>query len=168
MIEIRRATREDCREIAAVKHAVWNTTYRGIYSDERINNFDFERNRLVFESMVENPEVNLFVAADGEKIVGYSSCGKPHRPFGEYTQEIGLLYVLKEYQRRGVGRRLFQTALEEIRKTGVGEFFVSVNKYNVNAIDFYVGMGGVIVHVDEGCGDKRDTQIKLRYAVGEV
>jgi ribosomal protein S18 acetylase RimI-like enzyme len=165
---IREAVRADCPAIAKVKHEVWNTTYRGIYSDERIDGFDFERNRLNFEGMADDPKVTLFVAAEGDKIVGYASCGKPYRSFGDYKQEIGLLYILKEYQRRGIGRRLFRAAEAEIAKTGADRFFVSVNKYNVSALEFYTAMGGSVVHVDGDKPDKRDAQVKLRYVIKEV
>lgn len=38
---VRRAREDDCEKIARVKRAVWETTYRGIYPDEKIDGFDF-------------------------------------------------------------------------------------------------------------------------------
>ena len=34
-MEIRIATDEDCRSLATLKRRVWETTYRGIYPDEK-------------------------------------------------------------------------------------------------------------------------------------
>jgi hypothetical protein len=43
---IRLATEKDCNELARVKHNCWETTYRGIYSDEKIDNFDYDNSIL--------------------------------------------------------------------------------------------------------------------------
>ena len=160
----RAAVMEDCREIAKLKGIVWNTTYRGIYPDKTIDNYDIDRNEQTFEKIVMNPKISLYVA-NAEKIVGFVSFGEPYRPFLHYKHEIGLLYILKEYQGIGIGKKLFSMAKQSIRDSGYNEFFVSVNKYNKNAIDFYIAMGGSVIHVDEDMEDKRDAQMKIRYVI---
>ena len=40
MIVFRKATPEDAPLLAATRPKVWATTYRGIYSDEMIDNYD--------------------------------------------------------------------------------------------------------------------------------
>ncbi|MCL2773238.1 MAG: GNAT family N-acetyltransferase [Oscillospiraceae bacterium] len=164
-ITYRIAAKEDCYEIAKLKGEVWNTTYRGIYSDKAIDNYDVEKNRQTFEKIIENPKISLYVAEDAGKIVGFISCGEPYRPFLQYKQDIGLFYILKEYQRIGIGKKLFSIAKADIINNGYNEFFVSVNKYNKNAIDFYIAMGGSIIHIDEDKEDKKDAQIKIHYTV---
>ena len=164
-ITYRIAEEKDCYEIAKLKGEVWNTTYRGIYSDEVLDNYDVERNKQTFEGIVSSPKIALYVAADGDKIVGFISCGEPYRPFLHYKQDIGLLYILKEYQKMGIGKKLFSIAKDIIKNNGYDEFFVSVNKYNKNAIDFYIAMGGSIIHTDEDKEDKREEQVKVHYTV---
>ena len=164
-ITYRTATIEDCYEIAKLKGEVWNTTYRGIYSDDALDNYDVERNKQTFEKIVGSPKIFLYVATITEKIVGFISFGEPYRPFRQYKQDIGLFYILKEYQRMGIGKKLFSIAKDTIKNNGYDEFFVSVNKYNKNAIDFYIAMGGNIVYIDEDMEDKREAQIKIHYAV---
>lgn len=162
-ITYRLAKIEDCYLLAILKKEVWNTTYRGIYSDEKINNYNILNNVMHFEEIVHNPNINLYVATDNEHIVGYMSCGEPYRPFRNFEQEIGLLYILKEYQRKGIGRTFFTMGKEIIKSNGVDEFFISVNRYNKDALDFYVSMGGNIIHIDEDKVDKSEVQIKLHY-----
>ena len=41
---IRLATEKDCVELSRLKQHVWNETYRGIYSDEKIDNYDLSIN----------------------------------------------------------------------------------------------------------------------------
>jgi len=104
MVEIsyRLATINDCYEIAKLKGEVWNTTYRGIYSDYALDNYDVERNKRTFESIINNPKTSLTVAVEADKIIGFISCGEPYRPYLHYKQDIGLLYILKNYQRLGM------------------------------------------------------------------
>ena len=63
-IVYRVAVMEDCHELAKLKCEVWNTTYRGIYPDEKIDNYDVERNKQTFERLIENPNTSLYVAAN--------------------------------------------------------------------------------------------------------
>ena len=159
------ATMDDCYEIAKLKGEVWNTTYRGIYSDEVLDNYDIERNKRTFERIVSNPKISLYIAVNINKIVGFISFGEPYRPFRQYKQDIGLFYILKEYQRIGIGKKLFLIAKDNIRNNGYNEFFVSVNKYNTNAINFYTAMGGEIIHTDDDNEDKKEAQIKIHYTI---
>lgn len=138
----REAVIADCYDIAVLKGKVWNTTYQGIYPKEKLEGYDVEKNKSIFESIVENPEISLFVATVGNQIVGFMTCGKPYRPFREYGQEIGLLYILKEYQRQGLGRTFFDMARKQVAKNGYKEFFLSVNQKNSDAQKFYLAMGG--------------------------
>jgi len=167
MIEVsyRPATIGDCHEIVKLKGEVWNTTYRGIYSDDTLANYDVESNERTFVSIVNSPKMSLNVAMDAGKIIGFISCGEPYRPYLYYKQDIGLLYILQDYQGLGIGKTLFSLAKNQILKNGHKEFFVSVNKYNQKAIDFYIAMGGVVIHVDEDMQDKRAAQMKLIYKV---
>lgn len=166
-IVIHEAEIKDCYEIAVLKRDVWNTTYRGIYPDTKLDNYDIEENAAKFEKIIANPDIFLFVARDSDRIVGYMSCGKPYRPFQNYEQEIGLLYILNEYQNLGIGKELFSTGFKKIKQSGYNEFFISCNKYNLNALEFYKKMGGKVIHIDEDTDteDKSAVQVKFHYQV---
>ena len=157
-ITYRKATKADCRTLAVMKGKVWNTTYQGIYSEETLQNYDVDKNQQIFESIVDNPEIELYLAQSGDQIIGLMTCGKPFRSCMNYQQEIGLLYILKEYQRRGIGRGFFTIAENQVRQSGHKKFVVSVNRRNLNAISFYLAMGGRVVVQDE-------KQIKIGYSL---
>lgn len=148
-ITYRLAVTADCPALAQLKGEVWRTTYRGIYSDKALDNYDVARNQRIFEEIVANPEIELYVAEHGGKPVGLMTCGKPFRPFMHYQWEIGLLYILKDHQRQGIGSGFFELARDQVRKQGGREILVSVNRLNHNAIRFYTAMGGHVVHEDE-------------------
>lgn len=148
-ITYRKATAEDCYSIAELKGVVWNTTYRGIYPDEKLKGYDVKKNEQILQSIVNNPEIEIYVATEHDKIVGFMTCGKPYKPFRHYQQEVGLLYILKEYQKQGIGKGFFELARKQVKEAGYKEFMVAVNSQNENAIQFYLAMGGQIVSSEE-------------------
>ena len=145
----RKATESDCYEIAKLKGIVWNTTYQGIYSNEALQGYDVEKNEKIIRQIVNNPEIELYVATDDDVIVGFMTCGKPYKPFRHFEQEVGLLYILKEYQRKGIGARFLDIARSQVKEAGCSEFILAVNSKNTNAIRFYLAMGGEIIDSDE-------------------
>ena len=148
-IVYRKATIEDCYSIAELKGIVWNTTYKGIYPDERLMNYDVNKNEQIMRNIVDNPDIEIYVATTDDKIVGFMTCGKPYKPFMHYEQEVGLLYILREYQKQGIGKCFFEIARKQVKETGCNEFVVAVNSQNTNAIQFYMAMGGEIVLAEE-------------------
>ena len=156
IITYRKAALEDCLDLAILKGQVWNTTYKGIYSEEKLSGYDVAKNERIFQNIVSNPDIEIFVALDNEKIVGFMTCGKPYRAFMDFQQEIGLLYILKEYQRQGIGKAFFEIARAQIKENGYTEFFLSVNSRNYDAQKFYEAMGGIEIYQD-------DASVKYKY-----
>lgn len=64
MITYRKPPFDDCLFIAELKGIVWNTTYKGIYSDESLSNYDVLKNQKIFEQIVRNPEIEVYVATN--------------------------------------------------------------------------------------------------------
>ena len=164
-MEIRIATDEDCRSLAILKRMVWENTYRGIYPDEKLDKYDIDLNENKFKNMIKQKSQKLFVVLNGSEIIGYMSCGKIMRAFDKYTHDIGLLYLTKEYQGKGIGLDLFQFAKMELKNQGVTEFIVSCNKYNLPAQQFYKKMGGKIIKIEEDNEDKSIPQVKFQFMV---
>ena len=119
-IVYRKATAEDCYSIAELKGIVWNTTYKGIYPDEKLTGYDVRKNEQILQNIVNNPDIEIYVVTDNDRIIGFMTCGKPYKPFRHYEQEVGY-----------------------------DKFMVAVNSQNVNAIKFYLAMGGKIVLSEE-------------------
>lgn len=160
------AQKSDCELLSKIKREVWETTYRGIYPDKKIDNYDFNENKKYFEQIVENKEIELFIVKKDERIIGYMSVGKPIIEYANYEQTIGLLYILKEFQRQGIGEKLFNIAYKLIKGKGYKEFFISCDKYNFSAQKFYKKMGGKIVHIEDDFEDEQfRPQIKFHYDV---
>lgn len=50
--KIRKALYSDCFNLSLLKREIWETTYRGIYPDEKIDNYDYKK-------MKKNSKVSL-------------------------------------------------------------------------------------------------------------
>ena len=146
---VRRAKLGECQELARIKGEVWKTTYRGIYADAALDNYDVEKNTRILEQIWNTPGIELFLAEVDGKIVGLMTCGNLYKPVEGFDQEVGLLYILKEYQRIGIGRKFLNTAAEIVRRNGYDRFLVSVNSRNLDAIRFYERTGGFEIHGED-------------------
>ena len=80
-MEIRIARDEDCRSLATLKRRVWETTYRGIYPDEKLDKYDIDLNENKFKDMIKQKSQKLFVVLNDSEIIGYMSCGKITRAY---------------------------------------------------------------------------------------
>lgn len=167
MYRIRLARLSDCRELSYLKRIVWEETYRGIYPDSKLDNYDYDEHENKFVKIVNNPDVLLYVVEYLGKLVGYMDYGIPYRKYLDYEQEIGLLYLKKEYKGIGLGRKLFTMGYNGIKLNGYNRFFISCNKYNINALNFYEKMGGRVIHIDEDNPDKSLVQIKFHFDISE-
>lgn len=164
-MEIRIAKEEDCKSLSILKREVWESTYRGIYPDEKIDKYNFDLNEDKFKNMIKKQSQKLFVLQDNSDIIGYMSFGEILRPFDNHMHDIGLLYISKEHQGCGLGRKLFEFAQNEFKNQGIDEFIVSCNKYNLPAQNFYKKMGGKIIRIDEDDKDRSIPQIKFQFSM---
>lgn len=164
-IVIEKAKESDAKAIAKVKRMAWETTYRGIYPDEKIDGYDFEKQEQKFKVLINDKNQHFYVAKFNNEIVGYMCAGKLVREFKDYDAEIMLLYILKEFQGQGLGKRFFLVAKQCLEKDGHKRFFISCNKYNLPAQAFYKKMGGKVVFVDEDNLDRSIPQIKFEYEI---
>jgi ribosomal protein S18 acetylase RimI-like enzyme len=96
-----------------------------------------EKEKADLEKMIKNfgpkEDSHYWVAETEGKIVGYVGT---HIKDGE--RRLGALYILPEYQRIGIGSKLFNKAVEWI---GTDNFEIEVAAYNEKAINFYNKFG---------------------------
>lgn len=163
--KIRIATKDDIKNLAVLKQRLWSETFRGIYSDDLIDKFDYEKEEENFLNIINNDNISLYVVESNKELVGYMDVGVPIRGFDNYEQEIGLLYLRKDFQRRGIGKELFNLGYSEIKNKNYNRFFISCNKYNTNARKFYEKMGGKLIAEDEDNDNKRIVQVKYHYDI---
>lgn len=99
------------------------------------------RKRLAEDVFVKK-RVRLFVAAEGEKLVGYALYFYAYSSFvAKPSLYLEDLYVLEEYRKRGVGFALFRRCVVEAVSRGCGRMEWAVLTWNEKALKFYERLG---------------------------
>lgn len=138
-LTIRRAATADAAEIARVYVDSWRETYTGLLPESYLAGLSydaFERHwRRTFAS-----RGWAFVGEIEGRIVGLASGGRS-RQRDLAAGELFVLYVLRAWQGRGVGRALFDASRYELAARGLGSTVVWVLAANP-ARGFYEHLGG--------------------------
>jgi acetyltransferase (GNAT) family protein len=99
----RQAEVADADVIAVLHVASWRETYSGILPDQFLDELSVEVRSAMWRGVL-GDRTNVFVAENGNDIVGFGACGRQRnealREQG-FDGEIGALYVLKPQQRSG-------------------------------------------------------------------
>ena len=136
---IRRAVPDDAYGITYVNVHTWYTTYKGlmpdIFLENRLKSID-ERTIKVREWIVNG--INYLVAENTEKndivwMLIYWASRNENYP---NSWEIYAIYVLKEYQKLGIGKKLFFEWINELIKLGYNDMVINVLDWN-KTINFY-------------------------------
>ena len=143
---IRKRTKEDCKDIAHVVTVAWNETYKGIVPDwflDELKNNEEERAKKTFNEFDEQDN-NQFVLEVDNKVVGFVNFGVTGDESYQNCGEIFALYILSEYKGNGFGRKLVETAKNELKNMGYDKMIIACLKGNPSN-DFYKHIGGVYV-----------------------
>lgn len=130
-LEIAKMRPDDYDQKSYVHWKSWQETYTGLMDERYIANQTLEKCRNIAHRW---PGNTLLVHLDGQ-IVGYG-CYISHE---DGTGEISAIYLLKEAQGLGIGRRLMDALLEKL--AGHHPIVLWVLKGNDRAIGFYEHYG---------------------------
>ena len=146
-VTIRKPALNEAASTALVHALSWKSAYRGIVPDDYLDAIDVdvwaERHRL---SMEEDPEGFVsFVAEMGGEIVGWALGGPNRDPAMGLSGELFTIYLLPEYLRRGIGRKLISAVAGSLQASGLKSMVVWVLAENRPARRFYEALGGSYV-----------------------
>jgi GNAT superfamily N-acetyltransferase len=143
-MKIRLGNVEDAGAIAMVHIDSWRTTYKGIIPDHVLDGLDYVRNNMRMRDMLGDlGEMKCcFVADDDDgRIVGFAFGGPNREADTGYNAELYGIYLLKDYQGRGLGKRLVRKVAEWLAKRNYDSMLVWVLEKNP-ARYFYEALGG--------------------------
>ena len=123
-LDIIPAHKDMCKELANIKKQVWQTTYKGIYPNEKVNDFNIDEQTKKFLDILTSSSIKLYVVKYNNRIIGYTAIGKSPRRQNADFYELVLLYVLKEFQGKGIGKSLFNFAKEKLRELNHNYFMI--------------------------------------------
>lgn len=108
---VRLATPDDAEAIESVRIATWKACYRGIVPDAYLDALSVQSSRVTrLRTGIERADVGgSLVAVAGSRIIGMGFAGPPEDDqLPEGTGEVFAVYVLPDWQGRGVGRALLE------------------------------------------------------------
>lgn len=151
LVRIREATEEDALAIARVQVDSWRTTYKGIVPDSYIATLNYEQReqkwREFFSTAGRTPFAYVAEDDDGQ-VVGFASGGSNREGDRDYDGELYAIYLLKEYQRRGIGHMLVSAVVKRLLQEGMTSMLVWVLADNPSCA-FYESLGGKLVSEKE-------------------
>lgn len=125
--------------------ASWRTTYRGLLADDFLASLDASAYEDRWRRILEDGSSRVYVAADGQNVVGFASGGRERAGETGYEGELYAIYLLLEAQGRGHGRRLVQAVVGGLRELRLRDMIVWVLRDNSSARGFYERLGGTYV-----------------------
>lgn len=113
--------------------------------------------RRIVDDVFNRKRVNLFVASQGDELVGYALYFYSYSSFlAKQTLYLEDLFVLEEHRKEGVGFALFRRCVDEAVTRGCGRMEWSVLTWNEKALRFYEKLGArklsewFVYRLDEG------------------
>jgi ribosomal protein S18 acetylase RimI-like enzyme len=140
-LDLRAAREADASALTMLRAAFWSDQ---IAKGSR-DNPDIEPAKLLADTtnLVKRARTMIFVAADREKLVGYLLSQTKIVPgaAGSAVSSIEEIFVLPEYRRTTVARKLVECALDGFRATGSQRFQLRVLEYNDAGKAFWTRLG---------------------------
>lgn len=122
--EIRPLREADLGQVMEIEGASFSTPWR----------------ESTFRGLMRRLDTDLFVADDGERVLGYAACWTVVD-----QSELGNVAVAEEGRGRGIGGALVDAVVERVRARGAQEIFLEVRESNAAAKSVYHARGFVVV-----------------------
>ena len=108
-----------------------------LFNGEGCNSFE-----NIADSLINNTREIIFVAADGESLVGFC-CGQVFQSmcYPVKYAEITELFVVDRCRRQGIGKRLLSVMETELMERGAQHFHILTSKDNTAAKNLYLSFG---------------------------
>jgi len=154
---VRSAELTDATSIAKVNIETWKSTYKGIIEDEYLDNLSYKQREHTIKNLIINSSSNkkyVFVAEDNiYGVIGFASCGMERENDGIFKGELYSIYILKEFQNKGIGKLLYNSAIQKLQENNLIPMIIWVLEENRQARNFYELMGGKkikerYIHID--------------------
>jgi GNAT superfamily N-acetyltransferase len=154
LFHIREAIPQDAPQIASVHIKTWQQAYRHIFPADKLASLDQDHPTRTerWQANIKNPDhLPAFLVAenpDGE-IVGIAAAGKQLKEAYPYDAELFLIYILPDYQGKGIGRGLLSATSRKLLQLGFTSLILWVLAENTPGRRFYEKSGGTLVGEDE-------------------
>jgi ribosomal protein S18 acetylase RimI-like enzyme len=142
MIKIRYADISDAKTLGKIHSRSWKVAYNGIVPDEILDKITAEKRQKYFEkSLTDELEEDAIIFKDNEA-VGFICIGKCRDTDKPDTYgEIWGIYLLPQYWKMGIGSKLINWGINELKKRKFHNITLWVLEENTSARKFYEKIG---------------------------
>ncbi len=138
MTSVRPATLHDANALVDLAESIGREEGRWILGTGPWRSASDERRYL--RSIQRYPDAAVFVAEDGERLVGRLSLSRDPHPASRHVADLGLM-VAASHRRQGVGTALLDVAVGWARESGVRKLELHVFPWNEPALALYGSFG---------------------------
>jgi RimJ/RimL family protein N-acetyltransferase len=138
MIAIRPAEPSDASELVALAASVGQEPGEWLLTTETWRPVADERRYL--KAVRGHADAAVYVAVDGDRIVGRLSLARDPHPASKHVADLGLM-VAASHRRRGIGTALLDAAVAWAKGSGVSKLELHVFPWNEPAIQLYERFG---------------------------
>ena len=150
---IREATAADIPAVVPLHLKTWRATYEGLLSEKELNGPTYEIRERQWRKAFEVADGNRFhfvVEDETGQLVGFA-VGRPS-DHPEFEGELNKIYLPREYQRQGLGRRLVGHIVRRFLSRGVTSMWVYADGRTASC-KFYEALGGEKLDADPTTGN---------------
>ncbi|MFO7797039.1 MAG: GNAT family N-acetyltransferase [Promethearchaeia archaeon] len=144
---IRDARRSDALDIAKIQVNTWKQAYKDIFPEEFLESRSYEEKVVANQKWLEDLQdtTRVFVAElDTKQIIGFAVGGLERDNNPDYKGELWGIYISKNYQRKGIGTKLFERVVKHLLDMNINSMLVWVLKDNPYRM-FYEKLNGQMI-----------------------
>jgi len=131
-------SRKDIAETARLAHEIWNEHYTKIIGQAQVDYMvkTYQSKHAIAAQIASGYEYFL-ILHNGEP-AGYLAVVPDH---AKSSSQFSKLYVLKSRRGSGIGKQSMDFVDDLCRKSNIGKLWLTVNKFNAEAIAWYERLG---------------------------
>jgi GNAT superfamily N-acetyltransferase len=143
-VSFRKATENDIPAVARVYVESVRQSFAGIEPQSYLDRLSVEQRQKTMSDRFARSSYRLYVAENDNGVIGFIDCGKPVLDGLPHERQVFSFYLLPEYQRQGVGARLFKLCISRVVAEGCNSLCldtIEASPYRV----FYEKLGGSVI-----------------------
>ncbi|UOE58506.1 GNAT family N-acetyltransferase [Priestia filamentosa] len=145
MINIKKCTLEDLRKLQEISYETFNETFKHQNSPENMKAYlEKAFNLEQVEKELSNTSSHFFFVYVDNEIAGYlkvNTDDAQSEEMGDESLEIERIYIKNNFQKHGLGKCLFNKAIDMAMEHNKKKIWLGVWEKNENALIFYKKMG---------------------------
>ncbi|MGG0383626.1 GNAT family N-acetyltransferase [Priestia endophytica] len=145
MINIKKCTLEDLRKLQEISYETFNETFKHQNSPENMEAYlEKAFNLEQVEKELSNTSSHFFFVYVDNEIAGYlkvNTDDAQSEEMGDESLEIERIYIKNNFQKHGLGKCLFNKAIDMAMEHNKKKIWLGVWEKNENALIFYKKMG---------------------------